>query len=244
MRISTKFALAFALPFALGIGWSLSTVARPIVAEEPAALTVQGAAQKEVTFEASELFLDGSRVYIHVGKVGLGHEHAVVGLLKSGSLDLAGGRGELVFDMTSFRADTDDARKYIGLEGTTPAGTQQAVNDNMLGADVLAVRKFPTAEFKVTAIKQLEQKSRRGLPTYQIEGEFTLHGVAKGIRFVADNEEKDGWNHLRGSFSILQTDYGIRPFTKALGTVGVTDKLEIYGDLWIAKEKMTLVRKQ
>ena len=37
-----------------------------------------------------------------------------------------------------------------------------------------------------------------------------------------------------GNFSLLQTDYGIKPFTTALGAIGVADRLTIYGDLWVA----------
>jgi hypothetical protein len=39
---------------------------------------------------------------------------------------------------------------------------------------------------------------------------------------------------LQGSFSILQSDYGITPFSKALGAVGVADRLTISGDLRVA----------
>ena len=63
---------------------------------------------------SGEVQLTHSRVYVHVGKVGLGHEHAAVCQLKSGTLHLAnadatGAYGKLVFDMTSFDADGDSA---------------------------------------------------------------------------------------------------------------------------------------
>jgi polyisoprenoid-binding protein YceI len=72
------------------------------------------------------------------------------------------------------------------------------------------------------------------LPQYQINGDFTLHGMTRSITVVADADEKSEWTHLRGSFSILQSEYGITPFSKAFGTVGVADRLEIYGDFRIA----------
>ena len=81
------------------------------------------------------------------------------------------------------------------------------------------------------------QPSRRGLPQYQLDGDFTLHGVTRPIRVVADVEEANGWLHLRGGFSILQTQFGMTPYTKAFGAVGVTDRLDIWGDLWVAKER-------
>jgi len=139
--------------------------------------------------------------------------------------------------MNTFTADTNAARKYVGLSGTTDAGTRSKVNSNMRGSDVLNVRRYPTAKFQVKSVSPLKQKSRRGLPQYQIEGDFTLHGKTQTIRFVADSEAKDGWLHVRGGFAILQTSYGITPYSTGLGTIGVADKLTIWGDLWVAEQK-------
>ena len=39
--------------------------------------------------------------------------------------------------------------------------------------------------------------------------------------------------HMRGSFRIKQTDYGIRPYSKAFGAVSVADELRIFGEIWL-----------
>jgi hypothetical protein len=44
-------------------------------------------------------------------------------------------------------------------------------------------------------------------------------------------EERPEGLRVRGNFSILQTQYGIRPYSKAFGAVGVADRLTIYGDI-------------
>ncbi len=193
-------------------------------------------AEATPSYASGDLYLKGSRVYTHVFKTGLGHEHAVEGMVKAGSLRLGAsqGAGQIVFDMSSYCADTDAARKYIGLDGATDAATQQQVNANMLGSAVLDVERFPTAVFKIDSAKRTSQASNRGLPIYQLAGEFTLHGVTRKLTVAADAEEKNGWTHLRGNFSINQTDYGMKPFSKAFGAVGVADQLTIYGDLWVA----------
>ncbi len=191
-----------------------------------------------------DVHLDSSRVYIRVGKTGLGHEHAVVGKLQNGAvhLDSTQEAGVLVFDMQTFTADGDAARRYVGLRGSTDAGTQQQVNANMLGRAVLDVARFPTAEFTIASATQLPQKSRRGFEQYELAGDFTLHGVKRPIKIIADAEPKEGWVHLRGAFSILQSQFGIQPFTKAFGAIGVADKLTIYGDLWVAGPGQTAGR--
>ncbi len=189
--------------------------------------------------KSGDVELDTSRVYVRVGKVGLGHVHGASCKLKSGTLhlsqpDATGSYGKLVFDMTSFEADSDASRKYVGLEGTTDEATRKQVNENLLGKEVLDVEKYPTATFEAKRITKLDRLSKRGLPAYKFEGDFTLHGTTKPLEFAADVEVIKGWNHLRGGFAILQSDYGIKPYSKMLGAVGVADRLLIYGDLIVA----------
>ncbi|HET6882602.1 MAG TPA: YceI family protein [Pirellulales bacterium] len=180
-----------------------------------------------------------SRVYVYVGKVGLGHEHAIVGQLKLGKVQLgaANRAGEIVFDMPTFSADTDDARQFIGLEGTTAAGRRKEVTDNMLGADVLNVRKFPTATFEIASALPLKKRSNEGHAMYRLDGDFTLHGVKRPIKVDAELLDAEQGFRLRGAFAIKQTDFGIKPFSKAFGAVGVTDELTIHGDLLIAAQR-------
>ncbi|MCA9016260.1 MAG: YceI family protein [Planctomycetaceae bacterium] len=178
-----------------------------------------------------------SRVYTFVGKTGLGHEHAVIGEIKAGTLNLGAtsNAGKIVFDMTTWKADTPEARKYIGLKGTTSASTQKDVNANMLGSSVLNVRQYPTATFEITSAVPVKQNAPTGKAFYQLDGKFTLHGVTRNLRLMAEVTEKDQQNHVRTSFAIKQTHYGITPYSKAFGAVGVTDELKIYGELDIAR---------
>ena len=197
--------------------------------------------QATTKVSSGDLELTHSLVYIRVDKKNaLGHVHAVMGKLKSGQLRLRAAEdpkiepGTLVFDMTSFDADSKKARDYLGMEDPIDDNTRKQVNANMLGKDVLDVRSHPTATFAVKKIAKLADKSSRGLPQYEISGDFTLHGVTKPTSFTADVEETKGWLRLRGAFAILQTQYGIKPYSKGFGVVGIADKLEIHGDLIVA----------
>lgn len=223
------------------------TPAKKVAAKKAATNSSQeasGAESADRTLQPGDIYLDGSRVFVHVGKVGLGHEHAVVGQLISGHLrlDAAENAGELLFDMKSFVADTEEARTFIGLEGTTDEDTQQKVNANMLGSAVLDVQRYPTAKFVVKKVTRLSKPSGRGKPQLQLDGEFTLHKVTRPIQVVAeaDSEDQEGWIRLRGKFSILQSSYGIKPFSKAFGAIGVADELTIHGDLWVARRAARL----
>ncbi len=96
------------------------------------------------------------------------------------------------------------------------------------------MRNHPTATFVAKKIARLSDKSSRGLPQYEVTGDFTLHGTTRPINFTVDVEEVKGWLRVRGAFAILQTQFGIKPYTKAFGVIGVADKLDIYGDLIVA----------
>jgi hypothetical protein len=201
-------------------------------------LCLQPSATAQERLAAGQVNIDHSRIYVFVDKTGLvGHQHAIEGKLSRGELFLSGAKpGSLVFDMKSFDADTPRARSYIGLESTTDEPTRKKVNENMRGGEILSVNKFSTATFNRIGVKPKQTVSKRQLPEYSIQGEFTLHEKTKPVDILCDVEVKDGWHHIRGGFKILQSDYGIKPFSKMLGAVGVTDELTIYGDLWVVPE--------
>ncbi|MEI8318426.1 MAG: YceI family protein [Planctomycetia bacterium] len=177
-----------------------------------------------------------SRVYIFVGKTGFGHDHAIVGRLASGRvvLDAAENAGQLVFDMPSFRADTPDARKALGLSGETDASTRQQTTDNMLGAEVLDVTRHPTATFDIESALRSRRRAEGAKPTVDLVGTFTLHGVARKVVIPVEIESAGPILRFLGSFRIKQTDFGMKPYKKLGGVVGVTDELVIHGDIRVA----------
>jgi polyisoprenoid-binding protein YceI len=185
-----------------------------------------------------QIDVDHSRVYVYVGKKRLGHAHAVEGKIKSGSLNVKSGKagneitGEIVFDMASFSADTDEARKQVELEGSIAQSTREQVTETMTGPDVLDVEHFPTATFTIKSAGL--QKGRKSDAVYDLKGELTLHGKTRPLAIVAEQSHKDDRLRYRGDFTILQTEFGITPYKAALGTVGVADELKIWGDIWVA----------
>ena len=222
---------------------SIAVAALPILCRAQTNSNQTPAAPPSATqkvFEAGDVYLPGSRVYVLVGKTGLGHEHGVEGQLKQGRIDMSAARdaGSLVFEMASFAADTAEARKFVGLQKSGESSTQQQLVDkNMQGESVLDVAKFPTASFAIKQVKKLDKPGSRKLPQVELDGDFSLHGVSRPIHVVAEVEDKNGWTHLMGGFTMLQTQFGITPFKKAFGAVGVTDQLSVRGDLWISKQR-------
>lgn len=188
------------------------------------------------TYARGEVQLESSRVYVYVGKSGLGHVHGVAGTLKSGSVDFAKSRdcGQLVFDMKSFVADPDYARKYLGIEGEVSDSSKKQVTENMLGPEVLDAKQYPVATYHIRTVTPSLQEGAGESQRVKFAGDLTLHGVTRPVEFEADVESKGGWRRVRGAFALRQSDYGITPLKKAFGAIGVADELKISGDLWVA----------
>jgi polyisoprenoid-binding protein YceI len=173
-----------------------------------------------------------SRIYVFVGKTGVGHEHAVEGLLSKGELDLSRqNAGSLTFDLKSLSADTQGARKVWRLAGETDAGTRSQVTANMLSGTVLDTAKFPTAEFQVQKVQALPADPKQPGDRYQLDGELTLHGIKRPVRLNVATESVDGLTRMRGTLELKQTQFKITPYSKLF--VGVSDELRVYGEIWI-----------
>ena len=222
------------LAFAAGCFLVLATV--PSVHAQAIAQQPLQAAPKTTTLKPGQIDVQMSRAFAKVTQTGLGHDHAIEGRLMGGVIQLGAQQnaGSLVFDMTSYRADTAAARKYIGLAGTTSPSTQQQTNTNMLGASVLDVRKYPTSTFVIDSALLIPGKSRDGHPRYKLAGNFTLHGTTRPLAMNAEVIQEQDRLHLRGGFNINQTNFGITPFKKAFGAVGVADQMTIYGEVYVA----------
>src|SRR5262245_27560220 len=105
MRLLVVMALGLAALGSLVTGGSrLAAIAAPPAASETPRNTAP--------LEPGQVDSQRSRVYVHVSKKKLGHEHGVEGRLKSGRIQFDAPRdaGVFEFDMQTFSADGDDAR--------------------------------------------------------------------------------------------------------------------------------------
>lgn len=210
-----------------------------VLSQSAAVAQQQGVGQTpQQSFAPGDVYLASSRVYALVGKTGFGHEHGIAGSLKSGRILLGASQnaGQLVFDMASFVADTDAARAKVGLEGKSSDSTREQVTANMLGKDVLNVAKYPTAVFKIDSAVALPARAANEPNRYQLSGSFTLQKATRPLSVVAEVREVNGWRLVQGAFRLKQTDYGITPFTKAFGAIGVADEMTVWGEFWVAPE--------
>ena len=89
-----------------------------------------------------------------------------------------------------------------------------------MGVKVLHPDKYPTATF---CSKTIQEKDGG----YKINGDLSLHGVTKSIDFDIDANGE----HIKGMITLLQKDYGIKPFKAMMGTLKIKNEINIDFDL-------------
>ncbi len=89
-----------------------------------------------------------------------------------------------------------------------------------MGGKVLHPDKYSTANFRSKAIQEKDGG-------YKINGDLSLHGVNKSIDFDIDTNGEN----LKGMITLLQKDYGIKPFKAMLGTLKIKNEINIGFDL-------------
>lgn len=159
-----------------------------------------------------------SRFDVRTGKAGLfgfaGHDHLI--------------RARAVSGRVVYRPERPvDSRVEIvlqtdSLEVLTPPDTAEIRKvTQVMRAEVLHTDQYPTIEFVATGVT-----AEPG--GFRVQGRLTLAGVTRDV--IADAQVEAGRDTLRatGSFSVKQTDFGIRPYRGGPGgTVRVADRATI-----------------
>ena len=175
--------------------------------------------------EAARFRVDpnASRILIHVGKTGLlgfaGHTHEVAAPIRQGSITadpdhLGAASVEVAVDAAALRV----------TGAGEPAGDVAQVQRTMLGPECLDAARFPDIHFSSTGVTGLGRQPDGH--RIAVRGALTLHGVTRAITVPARIDFKGDTIEASGAVTIRQTDFGIRPISKA-GLVNVKDELEL-----------------
>lgn len=100
--------------------------------------------------------------------------------------------------------------------------------------EVLETGKYPDIIFESTNVSA--SRLAKGRYRLRIIGDLTLHGVTNGGLWVYAKVvlTEDGLRG-EGEFSLQQTDYGIKPFSAAGGTIKVKNELKFSFDIAASK---------
>lgn len=172
----------------------------------------------------------GDGVRVKVAKQGLfsafAHDHDFEVTRWRGTVELPAGDParatvELVFAADSLR----DREKGLS------EGDRHKVEGQAAGPAVLDAGRFPEITFRADRADVDPGSAADGHLRGVLHGLLTLHGVTRPVeaRFEA-TREGEAW-HARGEARLRQSEFGIKPFSGAGGTVGVKDELEVKFDL-------------
>lgn len=185
--------------------------------------TVEGAAHYQVVD-------DGTRVYARVFRAGslatLGHNHVVAFHDVRGDVFLAAEVGDSLFDLVVSPAravvDPADLRANQGSDFQTDISetARTRTRRNMLGEKVLDVERHPYVVVSSSAIEG-------SFADPSVTLDVTLKGVARQVTIPVSLERSGDRLVAEGRFELLQSDFGIEPFSVLGGALQVEDRVEV-----------------
>ena len=124
--------------------------------------------------------------------------------------------------MSSLVPDEPEARRKYHLPNTpVPEADRKKVQETLLSDEQLDVAKFPTIGFKVSKV------SREESGVLQCLGNLTLHGVTKELVFPITVKGGDRQVEGEASVHFKTSDFGVRPYSAALGLIRNKDEVEL-----------------
>ena len=177
-------------------------------------------------------------MHIHVFRGGtfarLGHNHVITSKSVTGRVWLrpqfSASGFEMSFPVADLIVDDPDARRAAGSEfpPEVPAADKDGTRKNMLRAEVLDAENYPRVTVRSASVSGSLQAPR-------MTARVTIKDVTRNVVVPATVAGNGKRLTASGEFEILQTDFGIKPFTVALGALAVQDQLLVRFDLAAAK---------
>jgi polyisoprenoid-binding protein YceI len=207
------------------VGCTLVFVPMRLALSDPAVGTEEGEHAYLVDAEESTLFVvvrkDSSTLLSNAA-----HDHVIRASQMNGKVIFdpnqpAECRIELVVPVAGLRADEPEMRRKVALAGgKEPLDKDRAgVEKSMRGADQLDAERFPMITFHSTSC------APAGEDAIEVKGDFTVHGATKLVDVRMQFHFEGGALRARGRFTATHEDFGMKPYSAALGTIKNGDVL-------------------
>ncbi|GLW12553.1 hypothetical protein Misp01_76810 [Microtetraspora sp. NBRC 13810] len=117
--------------------------------------------------------------------------------------------------------DVDSLEVREGTGGVKPlTGSDRGEIKKNIREKILHSARHPTITFRSTGVEGTAE-------SFRVEGELTLVGVTRPV--TVDGTLADG--RVRGSATVVQTQWGIRPYSGLFGALKLNDEVRIHFDL-------------
>lgn len=129
---------------------------------------------------------------------------------------------ELVVAVNDLVVDDPQARRNAGREfpPQIPQADKDSTRNNMLRPDVLDGERFRGITVSSAQISGTLEAPR-------VVARITIRDVSRDVSVPVKIGTAGGRLTASGAFDVQQTDFGIKPFTAALGALAVQDRLHI-----------------
>lgn len=179
-------------------------------------------ATPEAEVEQIDVDVTTSTVKWMGAKVGGSHNGTIN--LNEGSLEMDNGQltgGSFVIDMTSINCEDLEGEYKGKLEG------------HLKSDDFFGVENFPTAAFNITNVVA------QGPGKYKVEGDLTIKGITKSVKFPAMVEETEGAYTATADITVdrseFEVKYGSGSFFEGLGDKVIYDDFTLNVSLSTSK---------
>jgi hypothetical protein len=211
--------------------WTLSSCAPrradvPSPAVPPPAQAIKAPAGAQVL----EIDPDRSVVTLLVRRAGplarVGHNHVITSSQESGRAWLGPGPQQSGFEVRlpvgAFVVDDPAARAVAGPEfpGELPAEAREGTYRNMLRPELLDGDRYPEIVVQASRVSGTWQQP-------VVVARVTLRGAAREIEVPIDLQRDQQMLVARGALRILQSDFGITPFSVGGGAIQVADEVDV-----------------
>lgn len=157
---------------------------------------------------------------------GFAHNHVIRATDVEGEVafsadDPAATRLRISVKTATLEVDDPALRKAFGEAEPVNDGDRKKVDENMKAAGQLDAQKFPTVAFASTAVKAAQGGK------FIVVGDLTLHGVTRRITLPVTVSQEGSVLTGDGKVTLRTSDYGIAPYSAALGMVRNKDDVEL-----------------
>ena len=146
----------------------------------------------------------------------LGHDHVVASRTVTGTVAPAQNRADFQFRLDQLTVDEPALRRAAGLEKQPSVDAIDGTRTNML-TKVLDAERYPVVSVR----------AERGAAGEPLRVAITLHGVTRDYAIPVDLRDDNGVMTVSGTVDLLQTDFGLLPFSVMGGAMSVQDKMEL-----------------
>ncbi|HMN45469.1 MAG TPA: YceI family protein [Povalibacter sp.] len=129
---------------------------------------------------------------------------------------------DVSFPVARMIVDDPEARRAAGSDfpPDVPEADRDGTRRNMLRAEVLDAGRYPTISLKSVNIAGSAANA-------QVTAQVTIRDVSREVSLQPAISIEADRVTVRGKLDLLQSDFGIKPFSAALGALTVQDRLHV-----------------